>query len=682
MASITNEGGGDSGQYPQFAIPLSKAMQELVERLEMRDQEQKMSKTGESMARPEGVSSAELVSHIASYHPDIAHGRLEKALSEMQTGSGFGLLDPVNTWIENIIGLYDPGQVHELNGRLAILGICELDEEVGHYLERHNIPELIKKEISTDYDYDAIRRPGTTDDLFSSDDPYVLHLDTAAEQDHLGRDGFVEALAIWLNRIWHKSNPDEQRGEENSFMVHLHGSWGAGKTTLLNILQKKLQEPQPYLRKPWIVISFNAWKHNYFQPVWWPLLSQVYRDAHAQVREESRWKAFRIWFFDLWWKLRSGNKNVGLAFLVLLVVSLALFLWTGDRTGESVAKIVTSAGTILTGSIYLVRSLFWGSAESADHYIRLVQDPLEKIKMYFTKLVELIDRPVIVFIDDLDRCESTFVVNLLEQIQTLFNDSRVFYLLAADRRWIYGSFEEQYNEFRKHIDEPGKRLGYLFLDKIFQLSISVPQISRQTQEAYLDYLYRGENRFSNEEMESMRQEARTEFSETSSEAALIDKAGRSTGDGLKDQIRREEAVRASASKEMEASTEFFLKDFAHLLEPNPRSIKRLVNNYGIYRAIVILSDLELINSLEKRKKFVIWNILNMRWPLLVEYLEENPTELAGVLNGEEDQIGSEVIRELVKEPGVVKLFHDNEMEVHLDTDYVERILRLDMEPMQ
>jgi KAP family P-loop domain len=47
--------------------------------------------------------------------------------------------------------------------------------------------------------------------------------------------------------------------------------------------------------------------------------------------------------------------------------------------------------------------------------------------------VKTVNRPVVVFVDDLDRCESKYVVEFLEGIQTLFREAPITYVVAADR---------------------------------------------------------------------------------------------------------------------------------------------------------------------------------------------------------------------------------------------------------
>src|SRR4029079_13192545 len=136
------------------------------------------------------------------------------------------------------------------------------------------------------------------------------------------------------------------------------------------------------------------------------------------------------------------------------------------------------------------RSLLFGSATAAQAYMDARSDPLGPITTLFEKLVEAIERPLVVFIDDLDRCDGSYVIALLEGIQTLFRSRPVTYVIAADRKWICSCFEKRYSDFAKTIGEPGRPLGYLFLDKVFQVSASVPRVSADVQRTYWQSLLR------------------------------------------------------------------------------------------------------------------------------------------------------------------------------------------------
>src|SRR5438128_2568573 len=60
-----------------------------------------------------------------------------------------------------------------------------------------------------------------------------------------------------------------------------------------------------------------------------------------------------------------------------------------------------------------------------------------------------------------------------------------YVVVAADGAWIRHSYESAYQGFVDAVAEPGRPLGYLFLDKLFQLTVEVPSISPTAQEAYL-----------------------------------------------------------------------------------------------------------------------------------------------------------------------------------------------------
>jgi len=629
------------------------------------------------------VSSMDLVQALARLHPEYAKGRFEKVAHESYLQRTFDIR-PLEEWFSNVDQLFDPETVPELHGRLFALGLCELDHHLKEVFETTGILSALHDELKEEFT--ALLNERSPFD----GDPARLHLDSDSREDHLGRDGFVEALATWLNRFWRQSNSQGDNIGQHSFMMHLHGPWGSGKSTLLNLLEQKLtpqrkddrktQEKKKEANLHWMVIHFNAWQHSHVEPAWWPLLNQLYKESLVNLKKtKQKRKAWAVWWYDLWWKLISGNKSTGYWFALFGVLLVLVSLPDMNENLQSYIQFATFAGTVVTGGSYFLRSLIWGSAGSAQDYLKLNQDPLDKIKEYFVKIVGRIDQPVMIYIDDLDRCPSSYVVDLLESLQTLFNDSRVFYVLAADRRWLYGSFEERYGEFRNHIEEPGKQIGYLFLDKLFQLSISVPQVSPEVREDYLNYLYLDKEK-EQRNLDKMRRQIREEFEQVRSDPELVRRADREGASREERQMRREEAVRASAKAEIEVSTEYFLKQFAHLLEPNPRAIKRLVNNYGIYRAIVLLSDPAVIDSGEKRKKFALWNILAMRWPMLAEVLEDETELIPFVAEGTIDKIDRDEVRDLTAMREVQDVLKGKGVDTTLDAGYIKRILNLQAAP--
>jgi hypothetical protein len=536
-------------------------------------------------------------------------------------------------------------------------------------------------------------------------DPAVQLDDSPASKDALGRTGFADALAIWLTRLWDKNrsekSKDESKAEGNSFIMNIYGPWGSGKSSLLNLLKTSLQSPvlgQGQIAekaKRWIVVEFNAWQHQHVTPVWWPLLDKVCKYVVAQL---AKWKACKIWLWEYWWRFYNGRK-LYLFSLITCLLALGLLIGYQFITGVSdqdawqrafslgfnrpkeiaisISKILALLGALWSGMLTLGRSLLPGSATSAEMFLKLVRDPLEKIKGHFRELVKKFDNPIIVFIDDLDRCQTNYVVKLLEGIQTLFNSYKVFYVIAADRRWLHKCFETEYQALANSVVEPGCQMGHLFLEKIFQLAVPVPRLSQYYQERYLDYLIRGDNL--EQKLDKARQEAEAAFAGASSQEDIIDRLKSQTDfDPIKEQARRDVAIRYSASREVEATTEYYLRKFAPLLEPNPRAMKRLVTAYGVYRALAMHEDVDLIDTEDKRDQFVLWIILKLRWPLLEEYLMENPDKIDDLRSyyGQKSTPLPVKLRHFAKDKDVEQFLTDNKIGFKLDKAALDRLVRL------
>jgi KAP family P-loop domain len=167
---------------------------------------------------------------------------------------------------------------------------------------------------------------------------------------------------------------------------------------------------------------------------------------------------------------------------------------------------------------------------------------MEQISRHFEKLVYMMNQPIAIFVDDLDRCNDSYTVEFLERIQTLFREAGVFYVVAADRRWLFSSYKKAYESFKNDIDEPGRSLGYLFLAKTFQLSVPLPRLSPELQRQYWEYLLQTDQYGDIKEgLDTTRKEVQDEFEHLRDEEILA-KTEEKTNDLVLKQARKEVAV--------------------------------------------------------------------------------------------------------------------------------------------
>lgn len=485
-------------------------------------------------------------------------------------------------------------------------------------------------------------------------DAVPTHSDEPTGDDQLGRRPFARALVERMAEV-------QQAGGRDGFAIHLHAPWGAGKTSILHMMDAMLQKPEQG-GKPWVVVHFNAWEHERRKPPWWPLIQALRTDGSACLLSYgTRWRWFRFRrTHALWWAMM--NLVPLILAIVALAVVIAVVAWPSfgvpsvaetevvEQTGvptiaETIFKLLDLAFKVALslvaafGAFLLAgRAMVFGSADGAKFFYDLSRDPLERVRKLFAALVKATRAPVCIFIDDLDRCNADYVVDLLEGIQTSFRHRNVIYVAAADRAWLRASFEQRYSNFSGHVGNAGQPLGYLFLEKVFQVSTPVPGMGglkkgywdgllktgprrdRNAPEMLLDpeaevqETTRGDDAF-DRDVRARRDEIRREFGTDLTEEEVADRLETTTSETERAAI----VLELSASRAEAEEVEHLLASFVDILPDNPRVMKRMINTYAMRRAIGHLEGNPV-----GREVLARWTILEQRFPALADLLIEHP----------------------------------------------------------
>lgn len=596
-----------------------------------------------AMAGPAPVPPWAVVKALLSLHPEYGH-ELATRTRDQQPPKFSGQQLTADEWVDKIRATLT-SSVAEVHGRLVLVGLARLDAGVAECLSRFGFLAAVTSEIRESIDQLFRAEPATTPAVAEH---LAFHADGPALQDALGRRGFAAALATRLRRIWHEH---VRSGQDSSFVVHLHGPWGSGKSSLLRMLSDTLKSPagttpsagssreEVRAAGPWVVVSFNAWQQSRVDPPWWALLESVYRQSLSQLRTQAPVRAAVLWLRARSWRLVMLRGDIiAITAIAVLAVIAAYFVVRRYEPQILAALPHVKIGDVSDGiavvsallSVFVLagRSMVSSSARAAQTFLQTAGDPMARVSSHFRAMARFVGRPVLVLVDDLDRCHSPYVVRLLEGIQTLFADGRVVYVIAADREWLYSSFEQGYHPFLHALRSPGRGLGSLFLEKVFQLSVSVPHLSPDLQRVFWEGLVLRPGASAGETFASIEREVRKEFADAQSESAVFAQLKARGADPLRQQMARQVAIERLADARVEASTTHFLAPFAHLVEPNPRAMKRLLNAYAVQRDLAILSGLVLENE-TLRKQLVLWTILCLRWPALERHFLEKAAGLAG-----------------------------------------------------
>jgi hypothetical protein len=538
-------------------------------------------------------------------------------------------------------GHYAPVRYHELEQSILISDVPGRTADAGPFTKGGDVKEGYLFALAPGF-ADALQRafesrwpPGSpwaaqqrSDGLVEGSEQSALReqvewlSDSPADRDLLRRRPLARALATRMRRL----HEDEPR---TSFLIHVDGPWGAGKSTILNFLRADLQ-------RDWLVVEFDAWRQSNVGPAWWALLAAL---RHDLAQSLSFWARVRLRVAEAWARIRRAGAPFLLALSFLLVIAAGVFLLlrpqqldskaAGDLA-KTVTAIVSAVGTLGAGALVAGRFLLWDSARGARLFEQSNTNPMQEVADHFAWLLRRVGRPVVFLIDDLDRCAERYVVELLDAVQTLLRDAlkrvpdrdayafETYFVVAADGAWIRTSYEVAYQTFASSVAEPGRPLGYLFLDKLFQLTVPVPTLSLQAQDVYLKaLLHTTDAAVAESAVQAEARNVRRNVQESTSEGEVVE-ALRQASPSVRHLVA-EAAVDRLSAPEVETATEHVLQRFAPLIDPNPRSMKRFLNSYSVLRAVRTLEGNTVASE-----PLALWTILQTRWPSLADYLRRHP----------------------------------------------------------
>lgn len=348
---------------------------------------------------------------------------------------------------------------------------------------------------------------------------FVLHVDAPWGG---GKTTFANFIELQLGNIFRRARRAEKdRAEEQGAAAKL-------KLQIKDILRTaSVMDPEGARPGPsWSVIWFNAWQNQHVDPPWWNL----YEHILSGLRREQRWwlpARYLNWCGEGLWRMRTPlvlREFIVLLFfsLLLVIVLLAINLTAlgaalsdqlaalfsgqdgdGNQTGlsQADAKFILSVLAATLGGGALLK--FFGTLRNASgHFVDLVSgrgqvaalgeaDPFRRLRDHFRRVMSRRGRPVLVVLDDMDRCRPEYVVDLIRGILTVFRSNHVFFLILGDRNWIEGCFDKVHEAMKPTHRDEAVSFGARFTQKAIQLSVLLPIPDETTRKAYLAEVLRG-----------------------------------------------------------------------------------------------------------------------------------------------------------------------------------------------
>ncbi len=300
-----------------------------------------------------------------------------------------------------------------------------------------------------------------------------------ASQDNLRYEDFVDTLSILALNVPLPAN------------VALFGSWGAGKTSLSNLLRKKLSTSK------FVTFAYvNAFKFtgNSLRKHFLLQLSEQLLGEKAKAKyQKDLYEAEEKNEFDI--KVIDIAKIVGwyvfllLSLSVILAIIKALLGVASEIEKKPFLDMVNNAMyfSVVPASFIAALIAFFGRFLTTKKTTTMISTE-EQFEAKFIKLLKLCGhKRIIIFIDELDRCNSSDVVETLETLLTFVDIDQCVFIVAADQYVLEHSLTDSIGELKKQIlPHRGYSVGHEYLNKIFPYQLNIPPMlpRRFTRYAY------------------------------------------------------------------------------------------------------------------------------------------------------------------------------------------------------
>jgi KAP family P-loop domain len=288
-----------------------------------------------------------------------------------------------------------------------------------------------------------------------------------------------------------------QQTTSGATVVGIHGPWGSGKTTLMHAIGRDLEAETSGARP--IVVTFNAWKYQAKEALWRALILRLIGVLREEVADEEKqgrstgpneldelesslYAAFEV--------QEAGPWSVNWRTVITEIASVALEvaqLGFGGRVvhflfGKSKSK---DDGVLNENEMKEIS----GALERTTVSRRVAQvQSIEQFLDAFKNVVENFrgERPVVVLIDDLDRCLPESALEVFEAIKLFLDAPGCGFVVAVDREVIRSGLAVRYAP----LGEAGSPAPVIdadeYIEKTVAISYDVPRLSSTDIAALID----------------------------------------------------------------------------------------------------------------------------------------------------------------------------------------------------
>ena len=356
-----------------------------------------------------------------------------------------------------------------------------LEKNLTPIVKQH--PEATEKQLgSIDVDENKIYSSVLFNEEYQAEEKYKSIIDCDVEPCFSVND-LVDCFIKQIDKI-------AESKSENTPMIGVFAPWGRGKSYFLNRVFDVLNTRKEGATKKYNIITFNAWKHQDTPAIWAYLYESLYK-------ETTIWQKLSLYFFKYIWTVKTAS------FIIIILLSWFLGWLLSSYTSllNGLSLYLTEIGCFATYFTLLIPFIYtlkdnpikafkiinkYSKRKTYKEHLGIQNEIEEDIENVISELSSGVNK-VILLVDDIDRCPTEKMVNIVDSLRTILENKviseKLIIICSIDVEKLKNGY---INAFPDNISEEKREiLAREQIDKLFIFTMGLARLGLSQLQEYM-----------------------------------------------------------------------------------------------------------------------------------------------------------------------------------------------------